>query len=190
MSRQKHIAMLRSNRRGTACFTLSEVMIASAIGTLMLVGIMTTYVLSVRAYQGINNYAQIHGDGRKAIDRFALDMRSVSSVQSMNNSMSNATLVVTVPTNFVGSVPLNTTVTYTWSGGAFYRTDSSTGRTSLLATNVYSAAFSLYDKNLSSTNVVAQARCAQVDIKLRKYVANMPQTEDYLSARLAMRNTP
>jgi hypothetical protein len=48
----------------------------------------------------------------------------------------------------------------------------------------------LYDKLGSNTVVLSNAKGVQVDIRLRKYVINQVQSEDYLSARLDMRNTP
>ena len=187
MNKREHFGLLRRMTGGVAGFTLSEVMVASALGAILLVGIMTTYLFSIKSFLAVNNYAQIHSDGRSAIDQFARDMRSVNSVVSF---ATNGPLVVTIPTNFVGATPLTKTATYTYSGSALYRSDSSTGKTSLLATNVYYVCFSLYDKYGNNTNVTSCARSVQVDIKLRKSVANLPQTEDYLSARLDMRNTP
>lgn len=172
----------------TAAFTLAEVMVASAIGSLILGAIMTTYVFSLRGFQAISNYTEIHADGRMAIDHFARDVRGVYQITSFNPS----NLVVRIPTAFSssGGVTSYKTVTYSMNGGALYRTDSSTGRTSRLATNIHQLTFSLYDRLGNPTTLTSNAKGIQVDIRLRKYVVSQIQSEDYLSARLNMRNIP
>lgn len=172
----------------TGGFTLAEMMMASAIAALVLGGIMTTYVFSLKGFRSVSNYTEIHASGRKAIDVFARDIRAVSSISSFSAS----NLVVVIPTNFTssGSVNGSKTVTYTCSGGALKRTDSSTGITSSLATNINQLTFSLFDRLGSNTTVLSIAKGIQVDVTLRKTVMNQIQSEDYLSARMDMRNIP
>jgi hypothetical protein len=81
-------------------------------------------------------------------------------------------------------------VTYSYAGGALRRTDSTDNIPVLLATNIYACTFQLYDKVGALTTVRANAKAAQLDLWLRKYTAGRAQTEDYLSARLDMRNKP
>lgn len=163
-------------------------MVGVTIGSMILAALLTTYIMSTRAYLALGNYWQIHSEGRIAIDRFAADMRQVSAVTSFN---SNSTLVVTIPTSFSsgGAILTSKTVTYAYSGGALNRTDSSTSKTSQLATNIYSLTFRLYDKVGTNTTVLANAKAVAAELFLRMYTANQAQTEDYLSARLVMRNT-
>ena len=72
--------------------------------------------------------------------------------------------------------------------GALFRTDSSTTNTDMLATNIYSLTLALYDHVGSNTTLVSTAKGIQIDIKLRKQVISNIQSEDYLSARVDMRN--
>jgi hypothetical protein len=60
----------------------------------------------------------------------------------------------------------------------------------MLATNICQLTFSLYDKLGNGTAVPSSAKGVQVDIKLRKYVLSIIQSEDFLSARYDMRNVP
>src|SRR5258706_6318913 len=169
----------------TSGYTLGEMLVSSAVGSLAIAAILTTYVFSVKSFSSIAHYAEIHCAGRHAVDVFARDMRAVNQV----NSFSSTSLQVTVPTAFNnGAVGAIKTVTYVSSGGAFYRTDSSTGKTSMLATNIYQVTFKLYDRLGSNTTVIANSKGVQVDLKMRKYVISQIQSEDYLSARLDMRN--
>ncbi len=160
---------------------------ATAVGAITLAGIMTTYVMSLKGFSAVSNYTEIHTSGRKTIDLFSRDMRAVNSIVSYSAS----NLVVTIPTAFTssGSVSSTKTITYSVNRGALYRADSSTG-TKMLATNIYSIAFSLYDKVGATTSVASTAKGIQIDVQLRKRVISQIQSEDYLSARYDMRNKP
>lgn len=179
---------MKHARRNTAGFTLAEMLMATAISAIVLGGITTTYLMSIKGFVAMSNYAQIHADGRIAVDRFARDIRAVYSITSCSSS----NLVVVVPTAFSssGGVLSNKTVTYSVSAGALYRADSATGSKDMLATNIYQLTFSLYDKVGNATAVLSTAKGVQLDIKLRKYTMSQAQSEDFLSARLDMRNKP
>jgi len=99
---------------------------------------------------------------------------------------------VVIPTAFssTGSVVSNKTVSYTLNNGEMWRTDYGTGESRPLAHNIYQLTFSLYDRLGSSTTVLSTAKGVQIQIRLRKSVMSQIQSEDYLSARLDMRNVP
>ena len=169
--------------------TLAELMVATAIGAITLAGVSTTYIISLRSFMAITNYNRIHADGRLAVTYFAKDMRAVSSITSFPNS-SNITVTIPTAFNSSGTVTSSKSVSYMTSGGAFYRLDSSTGNTDMLATNINRLTFTLFDLLGNSNSVtLANAKGVQLDINLRTYVGSRIQTEDYLSARYDMRNT-
>lgn len=176
----------KEGQSGAAGFTLAEVMVATALGSMIMLAVVTTYLIAIRSFRAISNYAEIHADGRLAIDQFARDMRAVNRVTSF--SISN--IVVSIPVAFssTGSVTTNKTVAYSISNGTLYRSDSAAGSTKALAGNIYSLSFQLYDKVGSATSLTNNAKGVQLDVKLRKYVQNQLQSEDFLSARLDMRN--
>jgi hypothetical protein len=165
-----------------------EVLIAGTIGTVIMGAVITTYLVSVRGFTAISNYSEIHADGRRAVDIFSRDMRTLYQITSYGPS----NLVCRLPTGFSssGAVTSYKTITYSINKGALYRSDSSTGKTSMLATNIYQLNFKLYDRIGSNTTVIGTAKGIQLDIKLRKRVVSQIQSEDYLSARLDMRNKP
>ena len=162
----------------------------TAIGAIVITGVLTTYVLCIKQFRAVSNYVEIHRGGRKSVDTFSQDIRGVSSVTTLNKT----NLVVVIPTAFnsSGSVISNKTVTYlcNTNNGTLKRTDSGTGTTTVLATNIFDLTFSLYDHLGSNTAVLSSAKGIQVDIKLRKRVMSQIQSEDFLSARLDMRNVP
>jgi len=151
-------------------------------------GVLTTFVLSSKQFRAIANYAEIHYGGRKSVDIFSQDFRAVRGITSFATS----NVVVVIPTAFdtSGNITSFKLVTYSVATGALWRADSSTGRKTMLTTNIYSAAFALYDHLGSNTVVLTSAKGIQLDIKLRKAVMSQIESEDYLSARLAMRNVP
>lgn len=169
-------------------FTLVEVMVALALTTIIMAAVLTTYAITSRSFRAIANYAEIHADGRLAIDQFARDMRGVNRIVSVGSS----NLVVTIPTAFnnVGGVLTNKTVTYALNNKILYRGDSATGQNSPMAYNIHSLHFTLFDKVGNPTTLTANAKGIQIDLKLRKYVQSQLQSEDFLSARLDMRNIP
>ena len=168
--------------------TLAETLIALAIGAIILAGIATTYIISLRGFAAIQNYDEIHAEGRLAVSYFAKDIRAVTNITSYLNA---SNITVAIPAfDGSGSVTNTKTVSYTTSGGALYRYDSSTGNTDLLATNISQLTFTLYDLAGNTDSVaVSNAKGIQVDIKLRKTIGSQAQTEDFLSARYDMRNS-
>ncbi len=172
-----------------AGFTFVEVMIALAIGTVVLAGVLTTYVTAIKGFAASSNYWEIHRGGRKSVDILARDMRSVSSIASYPNS---SNIAVNIPTAFdsAGKIASTKIVTYSVTNGVLYRNDSSTGLTDSLATNIVTLTFTLYDRVGKTTTRTNTMKGIQVDIKLRKYVMSQIQSEDFLSARWDMRNMP
>lgn len=164
-------------------------MVTSVIGSIILAGILTSYIHTGRAFRAISNYWDIHTQGRYAIERFAVDMRAVSEITSFS---SNSSVTVRIPTVFSSSgTPTSTkTVTYTYQNNALWRRDSTDNLNAMLATNVYYLNYRLYDRLGQITHLTGVAKAIQLDLHLRKYTANVAQTEDYLSARLNMRNKP
>ena len=175
--------------RRSAAFTITEVLVAVAILLILVTAIMSTYVFSIWGFQSITNYVQLHMDGRTAVNQFLTDMRGVSSVVSFS---ANGPFVVTVATNYdqVNHAIMTATATYTFSA-----TDPTLSRrdsrgTMQLATNVNLATFTMYDHNNTNTTVISNAKSVQLDLAMSNRVVNLRQTEDYLSARTVMRNTP
>src|SRR6266478_5236845 len=105
-------SMIARRLRGSQAQTLAEAMVATAIGAFILIGVMTTYITSVKGFTAIANYREIHAGGRLAVTYFAKDMRGVSGVTSFPNS---SNITVTVPTvfNTSGSVTSSKSVSYT-----------------------------------------------------------------------------
>lgn len=173
-------------RRGG--FTLVEVLIASALSAIILVGVLTTFISLVRGFVSLSNYVDMHKQTSKTLNVFAKDMREVSNVASFTSSY----LRVSIPTNFTasGTVVGTNVVTYSYSSGALYRTETVTGLTRMQLTNITTFAFSLFDRYGSNTTALGSAKGVKVNFRLRKDVQGKPVSEDGASARYCLRNIP
>lgn len=136
--------------RRSAGFTLVEVMIASTLGTMVLAGVMSSFLLIGRSSQRLYYYNGMEAESRRTLEEFAQDVRMASN--SVYNSATSITL--TVPDNYTansnlvtyafGSATLNGT-TYT---NCFYRRPgnaTSTAAPTILMQNVTNCVFLRYD---------------------------------------------
>ena len=168
-------------------FTLAEMLFAMAIGTFILTGVMTSYVLCMRGFRRLSNYNEMQADGRHAVDWFARDIRAGLRVSSW---LSNRVVVLTPSAvNNAGVVTTTNVVTHTLTGGAWCRTTAA-GDFNELAPGLRSLTFSLYDQAGNITMQASQAVSVQVDAFLTNRVQSTTQSADFLSARYRMRNTP
>ena len=171
-------------------FTLLELMMVLACSSIILAGILTSYIYLIRGFSAVANYTDIHQQAGYAVAIFTKDMREVSNVGSCTPTY----LQVTVPTNFTasGTVAGSKTITYAFTSNALWRTDSSGGGQKIQAASVSNAVFTLYGTNgvALATNTVAGAKGVQMDLVLCKYIGNQANSEEFRSARVCMRNTP
>jgi Tfp pilus assembly protein PilW len=169
-------------------FTITEMIVGSAIGMILLAAILTTFSVTTRNFKAAANYGQIHREGRYAVDTFAREFRAATTITNVTtNSIS---LIVPTDFNSQGTATTTLNVRYYQNGAKFHRQVTSTGATATLCSNVTTVTFSLYDRLGQYTSDRSKAKGCQVDIKLRKTVAGTAQTEDFLSARLTLRNKP
>jgi hypothetical protein len=102
-------------------------------------------------------------------------------------------VTLSVPTGFndSGSMLGTYRVRYYLSGTSLIReVDPSSDPAQTLATDVSTVTFTLYNRvGTPTTNAVEWKGC-HVEIHLRKTLVGTVQTEDYLSARVIMRDKP
>src|SRR5215467_10373422 len=154
----------RNNRLG---FTLVEMMVAVAAGSLMLGAVLAAGVALQRSFAAVEGYSIAEGDQLRVLDYIAMDCR-----RALTASVANNTLTLTVPvyydsnsnpttpslTNGAVSYATGTvTITYSQSGTNFNRhivvADSGGTTTSdvttAIATNV--ASFTVAPQDLTSS---------------------------------------
>jgi Tfp pilus assembly protein PilW len=181
MSRRHHSLFSRGG------FTLTEIMFTLAIGSFVVIGIVTSYVFSLRAFRSLSNYNTMHAEGRQSLDWFARDVRAAMAVSSCTSNR----VVVLIPSaiNYAGVVTATNVITHNIVTGTWHRTDSA-GVIKQLATSVSYMTFSLYDQAGNVTTQAGPAVSVQVDAFLTNSVQSKSQSSDFLSARYRMRNTP
>jgi hypothetical protein len=166
-------------------------MMVLACSSIILAGILTSYIYLIRGFAAVSNYTEIHQQAGYAVAVFSKELRGASGVKA---PFSASSLTVTVPTSFTvaGKAAGSNNVTYVFTNSALWRIDSSVCSTGLLATNVINAVFALYGTNgvALASNTVVGAKGVQLDLNLRKYVVSQANSEEFRSARVCMRNTP
>ena len=181
--------MTAQRRRQVAGMTLTELLFAMSISGFILGGIISTYIFCVKGFRALSNYTEIHGDGRHAIDIFVRDARMACGVQSW----STTNVVLYLPTTFdgtTGKIQSTNIVVHSFQKPYWIRTDAAVGQPVKLTGNVTGLTFSAYDQVFNTTTLASQTRGVQVDVTLRKQVLSQTQTEEMLSARVGLRNSP
>lgn len=178
---------LSSHQQGRRGFTLAEMLFAAAIGTFIMTGVLTTYVLCMRGFRSLSNYNEMQRDGRMALDWFARDIRAGLAISSVTSNSVVVLVPSTVSSN--GVVTATNIVTHTITGGVWQRTTSA-GASRPLAANVSSLTFSAYDTYGNATATAKLAAIIQVDALLTKNVQSRRQSSDFVSARYRLRNMP
>lgn len=99
------------SRKKIRAFTLVEVMISGTLGSLIIAGVLSTFLMLGRSGANMSNYADMEAQARRALEEFSQDVRMASAV--VWNGTTSITL--TVPNNYAAT-----------SGKVTYAYDSST----------------------------------------------------------------
>jgi prepilin-type N-terminal cleavage/methylation domain-containing protein len=87
-----HFPSRRGQNRG---FTITEVMVASAIGGIVLAATATLWMFGARSFVALGNYRDLDSKSRFALDRMTRDIRQTTRVLSFQNTGSNRWLTFT-----------------------------------------------------------------------------------------------
>ncbi len=185
-----------TTRRATPTgFTLAEVMIGATIGSFVLVGVLSAFLMLGRSGANIVNYTTMDSQTRRGLEEFAQDVRMASNLTW--NSDSSITL--TVPDNYASSTPLPNLVTYAWDDTAgsdtyhcFYRKPGDdavrSDKTRYIA-NVTAFTFYRYDRLNAPTATDASTKRVQVSMTITTTNRTVVSATDAtLSASFILRN--
>ena len=175
-------------------FTLVEVMIGATIGSFVLAGVLSTFLLLGRSGANIVAYTVMDTQTRRAIEEFAQDVRMASAIV-WNDS---ASVTLTVPDNYAS--PLHQ-VTYARDStrdsatyGNFYRLPGTPSTTppqtkTTLIRDVSSFTYYRYDRLNAEATTDAGTKRVRLNLTLSKTNRTVvTATDATVSASFIMRN--
>lgn len=189
----------RSGRNPAAGFTLVELIIATTIGSIVLAGVLTTFLLLVRSGVRVANYSAMETQTRRAFEQLGIDARMASDFSAHFDSGQIDYFTLTIPNNDLTAVR---TVTYGYdtsnsSDRKFFFVPGSdaaatTGRIDLI-TGVSALTILRYDKDHNeipaSTTDSSGIKHLQVSAKVvRSAVGVTTVTQTIRSSAFTLRN--
>lgn len=181
------MALKPTNRNGRiAGFTLSEAMVAIAIGLFIAVGALSFYTFSIASFSSMSNYTDMNKKNRYASDLISRDIRSTSSVSTYTST--------TLGLNLSDGTP----VTYSYNPTLTTLTRNDGSQSKQLLTNLTSFSWTLYSRPATNdayyyfpptTNTVL-AKLATFQWTCSRTVGggHTPDTSSMQSAYIQMRN--
>ena len=114
-------------RRRSAGFTLTEVLVAAAISSFILAGVLSSFLFIGRSGANIQNYSDMESQARKALELFAEDTRQASAITWVTNNQIRLTVNGQAHTYTYASGSLTRTVVGVAAGATTTTTTLLTG---------------------------------------------------------------
>ena len=170
-----------------AGLTLVELMVGTALGTLLLTGVASLYLFSAKSFVSMTNYVDLNSRNRRASDILSRDIRAATGVNSTSSSATNSQIVLKSP---------NGNVTYAFDGGTGTLTRSQAGETEILLAGLTSLSFSLYQRPTSGAYYESFPSASAATAKLvgfdwvcsRKVYGSQKNSENVETALVELRN--
>src|SRR5947209_3474302 len=170
-----------------AGLTFVELMVGTALGSLLLTGVASLYLFSARSFVALTNYVDLNSRNRRASDILSRDIRTATAVSSANSSTTNSQMVLKSQ---------NGDVTYAFDGAAGTLTRSQSGDTEVLVEGLTSLTFSLYQRpaNAAFYEVFPSATAATAKLVgfkwacSRKVYGSQKNSENEETALVELRN--
>lgn len=177
--------------------TLTELMVASAIGSIVLAATATLWIFGARSFVALGNYSDLDSKSRFALDRMTRDIRQTTRVVSFQNTGNNRWLSFT---NELAAAGLR----YTWTADSRTLICEKTGQpTEVYLTECDRWDFSLFQrtpqKNQTNTFFLATNAFGVYDPSLCKLInmswkcsrtilGQKANTESVQTAQVVLRN--
>jgi len=187
----------RSNHNRARGFTLVEMMVAVAVGCLLLAALATIYVFSLRSFAAMANYSDLNQKSRYASDIVSRDIRCADKVVSATPTPAAATQVELEPADASGNI------IYKYDDVAGTLTKIKNAQTNVLLSGVSSLSFTLYQRPFPMTtpydgngNESFPPASLVTDAKLvafqwscsRRLIGSLNNSEDLEAAMVELRN--
>jgi Tfp pilus assembly protein PilW len=172
----------------TAAFTLMEMLIATALGTLVLASMGSVFVLMNRGLDAVGNYEELDRQSRNALDTMSRDIRQAAC-------LTNFTTTSLTFTNQDGTL-----LNYTWDGTNYLTyTNGSVGQGGVLLKGCISLNFNIYLHNPSNGTTMTfypagQSNCTQAKVIVINWICKrtnfitLTDSESVQTAKVVLRN--
>jgi prepilin-type N-terminal cleavage/methylation domain-containing protein len=172
-----------SRRRGG--FTLVEVLVSVAISSVILTGVMSTFVMLGRSGYNAGSYSIMEAQSRRALEMFSQDARMASNIAWTSSQSITLT---------VQSLSATSTVIYAYDSSAKTFSRRSGSSTLILVRDVTDFAYRRYKVvngvDYTATNDL-ETKQIQITLRtIRKANTVVDATNSVLSARVVLRNKP
>jgi len=178
-------------------FTLVEVLIAVSISSIVLAGVLSSFLMLGRSGANLAGYTESETQIRRALEEFSQDVRMASNI--VWNSATSVTL--TVPNNYTTSTPTPNLVTYAYdsaTSGAtslcFYRRPgdlASTAAATVFVRDISTFTFTRYNRLDATAASDAETKRVQITLNVRKTGRTLVAANTTLvSASYTLRNKP
>ena len=163
--------------------TLIEMLVAVAVGSLILMVVALVFMNSTRAFAAVSNYVSMDSDSRNALDHMTQEIRQAGN------------LVAFSPTQlkFGYHAQTNSFLVFNWDATSGQLTEWNTADTTTnrLLKGCDQLAFSLYNASFSPTTNCAQGKGISVSWTCsRTILGSKCTTEDMQQALIVIRNKP
>lgn len=187
------------SRRRTSAFTLVEVLIAASLGSIILAGVLSTFLMLVRSGIRVGNYSRMETETRRAFEQLGIDARMANNFVSNYTGGVITSFTLTIPSNDL-STQRQVTYGYDTSDSnnkKFYYVPGSSPTTTtgrqVLVSKVTGLTFLRYDTSdvliPAATTSDAGAKHIQVSISVsRADVGVSAATQVIRSSAFTMRN--
>lgn len=89
----------RPQRRRARGFTLVEVLIAASLGSIILAGVLSTFLMLVRSGVRVSNYSVMETETRRAFEQLGIDSRMANNFVSNFSGGVITSFTLTIPSN-------------------------------------------------------------------------------------------
>jgi Tfp pilus assembly protein PilW len=170
-------------------FTLVEVLIGATLGTMVLAGVLSTFLMLGRSGANIANYSMMETQSRRTLEELSQDIRMGESV----TWTSAQSITIKVPQEYSSlTAPItydNVTYSYNSTTKTFNRVVGA--NTMILVRNVSSCTFERFDRvNIATTSPTATKRIKLTLVARSKNQTVAAATNTILSASYILRNKP
>lgn len=170
-------------------FTLVEVIIGSLVSTMILAGVLTTFLMLGRSGANVANYSTMEMESRRALEELSQDLRMASNI-TWNTPQS---ITLTVPENYTST---GNQVTYAFDSSTkeFYvmaGTAAATNPKRALVRSVESCTFARFNRLNIATAANPTTKRIQITLVVRRKSQTVASASNtILSASYILRNKP